>query len=76
MSILDSVLTKEQKGAGFWVRDWKGPYFYSIKELYLERNGEILVTYPYCTVTIDQIRHDADQILNWELSGVTFERIK
>ncbi len=67
MSILDSILTKRQKEAGYYVTEW-------VDHLELRRGGNKLVSYPCQSVTIDQIRHDADQEIEWGKSGVVFER--
>ncbi len=68
MTILDSVLTKRQKDAGFYFLTGES------YRIYLMRDNRVINHYPFEKVTIDQIRHDADQELNWTSSGITFER--
>ncbi len=70
MTILDSILTKRQKDAGYYLKQGIGLN----PNIYLLREDNILISYPYQSVTIDQIRYDADQAIEWSKSGVTYER--
>lgn len=69
MNYLDNILTPEQKAAHLSLEE-------DDHNVFLLEKGQIspLAVFNSCT-TIEIIRHEADQHLNWKRSGIEFERV-
>lgn len=68
MDISSAILTKKQIAYGFSLQETEDFVF-------LIRGGEKLATYNSKTVTINKIREDADQFLNEQESGISYEGV-
>ena len=65
--LLDRVLRQEHKDAGLYLIETED-------FLFLKKKGKVLATFSAVGATIESIQHEADQILNWDRSGITFEK--
>ena len=68
-NLLTGALGVEHRAAGIYLTDDED-------FVYLMKSGDNLpkAIFNARTVTFADLRHEADQILNWAKSGITFER--